>query len=183
MLVAVGMSGYLIGKNAGIRISQKPKRQPVQVETTKPPVEETLVAVYFLKTSARNMSLQPVLHWIEKNGVDPHRRALEELIAGPKPDSKLEAPFPKNTRILGLTIKNGLAEVNLSREATHLNVGAEGEALVIASLVNTLTKFPDVYRVKILVEGEEVESLAGHVDLTMDFGYRDQNVERVPIQE
>ena len=79
--------------------------------------------------------------------------------------------FPKGAKVLGVHVENGLAVVDLNRKAAEMNVGSEGELLAVLSIVNTLTKLPDVYRVKITVEGEEVESLAGHVDLTQTFSY------------
>lgn len=133
------------------------------------------VALFFMKTVGTDFMLQPVLTHIPGDS-DPHRRALAALFAGPPAGSGLDRVFPKTTKVLGLTIDHGMATVNLNQAATQLNVGAPGEALAVAALVNTLTKFPDVYRVKILVEGNEVESLAGHVDLTQTFGFNDRVV-------
>ena len=61
---------------------------------------------------------------------------------------------------------NDTAVVDFSSDITRMNVGAAVEALVVASIVNTLTEFPGVGRVQLLVEGEQVETLAGHVDVS-----------------
>ena len=44
--------------------------------------------------------------------------------------------------------------------------GSTGELLAVYSLVNTLTQLPQVAAVQILVEGEVVDSLFGHVDVS-----------------
>lgn len=166
---------YLGRENA--RLTAR-RRTPVRKESV---VAQEPVAVFFVKTTSTSFALKPVLCSISIQG-DHHVRALEALFAGPPQDTGLQGFFPKDTRVLGFTLKNGLAIVNLNSQATRINVGSQGEALAIASIVNTLTKFPDVYRVQLLIDGKEIESLAGHVDTTGTFSYNDQVVDPVPAQ-
>jgi spore germination protein GerM len=35
----------------------------------------------------------------------------------------------------------------------------------VAAVVNTLTEFPDIHKVQILVEGKTVETLSGHMSV------------------
>ncbi|HXV60367.1 MAG TPA: GerMN domain-containing protein [Vicinamibacteria bacterium] len=66
----------------------------------------------------------------------------------------------------------GVAYLDLSREvvANHPG-GSSAEELTVFSLTNTLVaNFPAVKMVKILVEGREVQTLAGHLDLTVPYG-------------
>ena len=44
--------------------------------------------------------------------------------------------------------------------------GSTGEEMLIGSIVNTLTDFPEVQKVQILIEGASVETLSGHMDLS-----------------
>ena len=132
--------------------------------------KEEKIAIFFIKSTPTNFYLKPVLVPIAKDE-DHHLQALKALFTGPPSGSELTPVFNPETKILDFKLENGLAVVNLNREATRLNVGAQGEYLAVVSIVNTLTKLPDVYRVKILIEGKEVESLAGHVDLTGVFEY------------
>ena len=44
--------------------------------------------------------------------------------------------------------------------------GSTGEEMLVGSIVNTLTEFPEVKKVRILIDGKSVESLSGHMDLT-----------------
>jgi spore germination protein GerM len=132
--------------------------------------KEEKVAVFFIKSTPTNLYLKPVLIPVGREK-DQHLQALKALFNGPPSNSELTPVFVPETQVLDFKLENGLATVNLNRYATQLNVGAQGEYLAVASIVNTLAKLPDVYRVKILIEGKEVESLAGHVDLTGVFEY------------
>lgn len=67
-----------------------------------------------------------------------------------------------------LTIAGNVATIDL--DLGKLNVGAEGEQRAIEQLVWTLTGIePSITTVRLLVNGKQVETLAGHVDATMDF--------------
>jgi len=132
--------------------------------------KEEEIAVFFIQSTPTNFFLKPVIVKIGREG-DRHLKALEALFSGPPEGSNLTPVFAPETKVLDFKLNNGLAVVNLNRYATQLNVGAQGEYLAIAAIVNTLTKFPDIYRVKIRIEGKEVDSLAGHVDLTATFEY------------
>ena len=77
------------------------------------------------------------------------------------------ATIPDGTKLLDIDIAKGLARVNLSSEFRDNHWGgSSGEILTVYSLVNTLTQFSTVENVEILVEGEKIETLAGHMDLS-----------------
>ena len=61
----------------------------------------------------------------------------------------------------------GTAYVDFSSEfATHAVSGIESESLAVFAVVNTLTaNVSAIQQVKILINGQEMETLAGHVDL------------------
>lgn len=89
--------------------------------------------------------------------------AVETLIKDAK------SIFPKNTRVLGVTIEKGLATINFSKEVlTNSNVGSDGEELGIQSVVNTLTEFPNIEKVAFQVEGSDqgrARDWWGHIGL------------------
>jgi hypothetical protein len=63
---------------------------------------------------------------------------------------------------------DGTAYVDLSNDIlSDFEPGIETETLAIYSIVNSITiNIPSVKRVKFLIQGQEVETLDGHVDLT-----------------
>ena len=76
--------------------------------------------------------------------------------------------IPTGTTLRGLYLtERGDAFVDLSANArTGHTGGALDELFTVYTIVNSLTtNLPAVTRVQILIEGKEVDTLAGHVDL------------------
>ncbi|MBR0289557.1 MAG: GerMN domain-containing protein [Selenomonadaceae bacterium] len=75
--------------------------------------------------------------------------------------------MPKNAVIRSVKVKNGLATVDFDGIILKSFVGGStGEEFLIGSIVDTLTNFSEVKRVKFLVDGKEIETLSGHMDLS-----------------
>jgi hypothetical protein len=70
-------------------------------------------------------------------------------------------------RAIYLNAEKGEAYVDLSREAVTAHTGGSlDELLTIYTIVNALTSnLPAVTSVQVLVDGKEIDTLAGHVDL------------------
>lgn len=82
----------------------------------------------------------------------------EPLVSAIPPGTKLRALFVS---------ERGEAYVDLSREMSSAHPGgALNELLTVYTIVNALTaNLPAVTAVQVLVDGKEVDTLAGHVDL------------------
>jgi len=93
-----------------------------------------------------------------------------EIVAaqvGPVAEPLVSAvPAGTTLRALFLT-ENGQAFVDLSREVVAAHPGGTvNELLTVYTIVNAVAaNLPAVTSVQVLVEGKEVETLAGHVDL------------------
>jgi spore germination protein GerM len=117
----------------------------------------TTVRAYFVLGSFQdNAGLVPVLRDVPKTKA-VGGAAIDELIKGPN-DAELGARpamytnIPDGTTLLGLTIKDGIATVNLSKEFD----GGGGSATMLgrlAQVVYTLTQFPTVTGVQFQVDG------------------------------
>jgi spore germination protein GerM len=83
---------------------------------------------------------------------------VEPLVSAIPPGTTLRAVF---------ITKSGDAYVDLSREARAAHPGGTvDELLTIYTIVNALTvNLPAVTAVQVLVDGKEVDTLSGHVDL------------------
>ena len=84
------------------------------------------------------------------------------------PSPPLISPFPEGTTLRVLYLADGgNAFVDLSPEVTLAHPGGSlDELFTVYALVNALTtNLPGISAVQILVEGQEVDTLAGHVDL------------------
>jgi len=83
------------------------------------------------------------------------------------PRGEDEPTLPKGTKVLGVTVSGtGTATADFSQEISdNFNGGARMEQILLASIVNTLTEFPNIKRVAIRVDGKEVDSIGGHIEL------------------
>ena len=98
--------------------------------------------------------------------IDQARFILETQL-GPAPAPQAAA-IPQGTTLRGLYLTDrGDAFVDLSNDArTKHTGGAIDELFTVYAIVNALTvNLPAVKRVQILLDGREVDTLAGHVDL------------------
>jgi sporulation and spore germination protein len=97
---------------------------------------------------------------------DQARRIVEAQLAdAPAP---YMSPVPAGTTLRGLFIgQRGEAFVDLAGDVrTKHPGGALDELFTIYAIVNSLTvNLPAITRVQILIDGKEVDTLAGHVDL------------------
>lgn len=92
------------------------------------------------------------------------REAVNRLVDSPVNrqaigTSGLKFPLPQGTKIRGLTIRDGLAKVDLSE--TFLTYPKASEKLVVDAVVLTLTEFPNVNQVQIMVGGKVLAKLPG----------------------
>jgi len=122
--------------------------------------ETTTVRSYFILGSfVDNAGLVPVLREIAKTKA-VGSGAMTELLNGPNEDELGASPamytaIPQGTHFLGLTIDNGVATVNLSREFQS-GGGSTTVTQRVAQVVYTLTQFPSVDKVLFKVDGSVV---------------------------
>lgn len=113
------------------------------------------------------------------------RAAMEELLARPtefEANAGVSTAVPAGTRLLGLTIADGLATVDLSEEYGSTGGGTLGEGLAVGQVVYTLTQFPTVDGVSFEIEGTPLEMTPGHgIDLSRPQTRKDWNGDLPPI--
>jgi germination protein M len=103
---------------------------------------------------------------------------LEELVKGPKEEGHL-ATIPEGTEIKGVTVSGEVVAVNFSRAFVDNHPGGSAsELMTVYSVVDTVTEVAGVDRVRFLVEGQALESLAGHLDLTQPIERDDSLIKR-----
>lgn len=101
-----------------------------------------------------------------KDTDNKYQAAVEALMAGTEKKG-LANVFPKKAKLLQVTVSGKVAKVDFSRELQKNFVGGStGEEMLVGSVVNTLTEFPEIQKVQILVDGQEVETISGHMDLS-----------------
>ena len=98
--------------------------------------------------------------------IDKYLTAVELLREDPA-EANLTRIFPDNASLRSVTVDDDMATVDFDGSILKSFVGGStGEEFLIGSIVDTLTNFPEVRCVKFLVDGQEIETLSGHMDLS-----------------
>lgn len=122
------------------------------------------ISVYYPDVNATG--LVAVTKTVKAQEAEKYKAAVEALLAGTD-DKNLTAVFPKKTKLRKVSVSGGVAKVDFDKNLTSGFVGGStGEEMLVGSLVNTLTEFSEIKKVQILVEGKEIDSLSGHLDLS-----------------
>jgi spore germination protein GerM len=146
-------------------LSTTADRQPVAPagSITITSLPETMnVTVY----SATNDAMQLVAqtHIVTKND-QPARTAIELLLSGDEGNKALTSVVPKGTKLQHFWIKDSIAYVDFNNKLLAIGGGSTSEILLVGAIVNTLTEFPNVHKVQILVDGKKIDTLSGHLDI------------------
>jgi len=157
------------------KITQQTEEQ-ARRELTQPflgnPSEPRVKAKLFWASRADDEALTPVAVDLPL-GDDPVLRAkqvLNTLLAGPV-DTELRTLPPDAALLEFYLLPDGTGIADFSEAlATSTPSGIASEQLAVESIARTLeANVPQVRRLKILIHGQEVETLAGHLDLTDTF--------------
>ncbi|MBR5913728.1 MAG: GerMN domain-containing protein [Selenomonadaceae bacterium] len=136
-----------------------------QVTKTENGVTTMQVTVYY--PDQAGMSLIPVKREIKfKDANQKYIEAVKCLLDSPT-EEELTKIFPKDAKIKSIKLDGNTAVIDLDSGITKNFVGGStGEEFLINSVVDTLTEFDEVKQVRFLIDGKEVETLAGHMDLS-----------------
>ena len=114
-------------------------------------------------SDTRHQFLVPVqrtIPWVE--GIATF--TLMQLVPSPESADDLQkmglsAVLPAQTEVIGMTINDGLARVDMN--SNFLNYPPEHERLVLGSILCTLRQFSTIETVEIVVEGESIDRFPG----------------------
>ena len=144
--------------------SSLPQAQPEKEPETKE-AQEIRVKLYYPDEDGTKLIAVTRKIKTDKN-TDKYTATMKSLLSGTKEKGQISI-IPKEAKLRSVTVQNGTAKVDFSREfVKKFTGGSTGEEMLVGSIVDTLTEFPEVKRVQFLVEGEPVESIAGHMDTT-----------------
>jgi hypothetical protein len=149
-----------------------PPVEPIGAPSTAPPAAETAAETAHIRAtlfvgSSDGTSLAQVQREVPL-AADPVAQGRQILLALLQP---APAPYvsliPAGTMLRAFYIADGDAFVDLSVEASSAHPGGSfTELLTVQAIVQTVTSnLRSARRVQILIDGNEVDTLAGHVDL------------------
>ncbi len=128
------------------------------------------VSLFFLRESDGRLEAEERSIETNPSLVREAEEALAELIKGPS--GELVGTVPPETKLGRLFLtKDGTAYVDFSRDLIDNHPsGTAAEISTVYAVVDTLTyNFKSIKRVFILIDGEERETLNGHIELDRPF--------------
>jgi Sporulation and spore germination len=176
--VIIGLISLRSLQNRMQRLAQAPTtEEQARRDLLKPPISTATDAVaqiqiFWAVTPDRVAPMQVALP-LSADPVKRARQLIDALILQvPSPE---ERTLPAEATLLGFYIlPDGTAVADFSETlSTGTPSGILSEQLAVDSITRTLeSNVPGLRRLKILIHGQEVDTLAGHVDLT---GFFDLN--------
>jgi spore germination protein GerM len=166
-LVAV-LIAFAVAVWALVRLLSEPAATPATVIATSAPTETAHITATLYYGSSDGRSLVPVRRDVPAAAgvVEQGRQLLNvQLQDAPQPYVQV---VPKGTKLRAFYVtERGDAFVDLSGDVVSAHPGGSlTELLTVYAVVNAVTtNLPAVQRVQILVEGKEVDTIAGHVDV------------------
>ena len=153
---------------------------PAVVTTPPPPGETPHIAATLFYAAAEGDALSPVQREVPlAEGLVAQGRQILTAQFAPPPAPYVSA-IPAGTTLRAFFVtEKGDAFVDVSGISTAHPGGSLTELLTVQAIVNAVTaNLPAVQRVQILVDGKEVDTIAGHVDIRQPLT-RDSSLVRV----
>lgn len=146
--------------NTVVKQDSKDTKKPVEPV----PAKEKLVV--YRASSEGTEELLPEVVVVNKSGKPGPEQALIALCSTKPQSGKYADVIPVGTKVLGLTVqKDGTAVANFSKELGRRGQGSYNEMMAVYAIVNTLTEYPEIKQVQILIEGEKRIMLGSHMDI------------------
>jgi spore germination protein GerM len=129
---------------------------------SQPPVQTRDRVVYFTQIDKNGQILQSKITRRIPVSETPMTDVLNIMLAGPLADEinrGILNLIPKNTRLLSAAVRGSTAYLSFSEDFLFNSFGIEGYAAQIRQIVWTVTEFPNVTDVQILVDGRRIDYL------------------------
>lgn len=132
-------------------------RPIVQMPTPDPDAKPGDVTLYRVRMDQDGSTLEARKGTVPPGSTpDQAQNALEQMVGGD------DSPFPKDTRVLGVTFAGDLATIDFNAAfQKNFEGGDLMEALAVNAVAATVGQFPGIKRVQILVEGKTIPTLGG----------------------
>ncbi len=151
-------SGRTAGPSPSVNPSSTPSQPPTSPSTVPGTAQTVTVEVWFTKGETLYESKRT-----QSFTVAVGRAALTALLAGPSAEEEaagLASSVPTGTQLLGLSIVDGIATVDLSG-GFDSGGGSLSERMRLAQVVYTISQFPTVQGVDFRLDGQPVTAFSG----------------------
>jgi spore germination protein GerM len=150
----------------------KPVAQPVPPPDPGPGRTRTL---YFIRVDGDGVLLRtPVTRTTAASG-SPLTEVLRLLLQGPSAEENRRNPglrslIPQGTQLLRAEVRGSTAYISFSEEFQFNTFGAEGYMGQLWQIIWTVTEFPNITDVQLLIEGNRVDFLGERIPIGSPLG-------------
>lgn len=117
----------------------------------------TVLTLYFANKEGTGLVKEECeVHYSSNISLD--KLVMTKLIEGPESDG-LQATLPSGTKIVMISVANGICYVNLDETFKNDQNNEILEQVVLYSIVNSLTELPDVDKVQLSINGDSKGNL------------------------
>lgn len=139
----VNVVGQLVGSMNGDSFVENPGQQ---INSS----QETELTLYFSNSDGTKLEREErTVH--HSSNISLEKLVIEQLIEGPK-ESGLKATLPTETKLITISVVEGVCYVNLDESIMNQNSEIK-EEIVLYSIVDSLTELPSISKVQISVNG------------------------------
>ena len=168
------------------RTTEEEERRQVIAPPISTPTDVSTSAQLFWVSATQPDQLAPVTVQLPLSA-DPAHRAKQLLAALiSNPPTPAQRTLPAGATLLNFyLLPNGQAVADFSDElSTEMPSGILSEWLAVSSITETLAaNVPQISQISILVHGRELDTLAGHVDMTDFFDVRAASAPVIPASK
>ncbi|MHB9293659.1 hypothetical protein Holit_02786 [Hollandina sp. SP2] len=119
-------------------------------------------SLYFIQLDAEGTILRSKVNRNLLGSDSPLTDALQALLDGPSQEEQgqgLISLIPEATKLLSVIIRLETAYINLSEDFLYTPYGSEGYTAQLQQLIWTVTEFPTIKDVQLLIEGRKLDYL------------------------
>jgi hypothetical protein len=149
-----------------------PAAQPVTQPTPEPSRTRTL---YFIRVDEDGAILRTPVTRNTRASDSPLTEVLRLLLQGPSAEESRRNPglrslIPQGTRLLRVEVRGSTAYISFSEEFQFNTFGAEGYMGQLWQIIWTVTEFPNITDVQILIEGNRIDFLGERIPIGSPLG-------------
>ena len=166
VVLLIGAAGMLL---FWPRAPRAPQPDATQDDVARPTAAERSLQLYFADADAQGLVAEKRMMRLGGALEDNVEAAVNALVAGPG-EHEHASVLPSEARLLQTYYTDATRTLFLdfnSALVTKHPGGSTAEYLTLSALVRTVgANFPEVTRLQILVDGQAIDTLAGHFDIS-----------------
>lgn len=121
-------------------------------------------SVWFARQGDAGIWLEPERLRLDPGTEQVLRAVIEAVVEGQSVHPALTSLVPAGTEVLGVRIEDRVAVIDLSGDVARAGGGSAQESALAQQLAQTATQFETVDALRLLVDGQPIDELWGHLD-------------------